>query len=55
MPPMLKASFHSLPLLGLSHPGMQDTQKPIRGEEAELEGHWVIGWPPSPNSCPDVF
>lgn len=48
MPPVLKASFHSLLLLGPSHPGMQDTQKPVRGEEGELEGreelaqgHWV--------------
>ena len=58
VPPVLEVSFHSLPLLGPSHPGVQDTEKPpVRAGEAELEAREELAqameWTSLPLSCPD--
>lgn len=38
MPPVLKVSFHFLPLLGLRPLDVGQTEAPITGEKAELQG-----------------
>lgn len=38
MPPVLRVSFHFLPLLGLIPLDVGQTEAPITGEKAELQG-----------------
>lgn len=58
MPPVLKVSFHFLPLLGLSHscsrthriPLLEGRKQSYRVERNSLR---AVEWPPPPRPCPD--